>query len=182
MQLPCMRGSPACSQAVSQADALRPPLLNPIFSFWSPIPTRTRTITAQLQGGQILPFPPYQEQATLGAIKLSLANVAIYVALDAAIPSTAGQSGVCMHHTIPLWGLTDTGWLRLLVQCDLTLLASPCSACQEAAGVQGHALREHHLRLRLLRQPQPAHDGGGEGPSPIFPLIPVQPLAVAHAL
>lgn len=77
-------------QAVTQADVLHPPLLQPIFSFWSPIPTRTRTITAQLQGNQILPFPAYQEQATLGAIKRSLSNVAIFVSLDAAVPSTAG--------------------------------------------------------------------------------------------
>ncbi|BDA40607.1 probable serine/threonine-protein kinase CTR1 at N-terminal half [Coccomyxa sp. Obi] len=75
--------------AVTQADVLHPPLLQPIFSFWSPIPTRTRTITVQLQGNQILPFPAYQEQATLGAIKNTLSNVAIFVSLDAAIPSTA---------------------------------------------------------------------------------------------
>ena len=66
-------------QDVTQADALRPQLLAPIFSFWSPIPTRTRTMTAQLQGNNILPFPTFQRQATLGAIKASLANVAIFV-------------------------------------------------------------------------------------------------------
>lgn len=48
-------------------------------------------MTAQMQGGQILPFPIYQEQAALGAIKRSLSNVAIFVSLDAITPSTAGE-------------------------------------------------------------------------------------------
>jgi hypothetical protein len=82
----------ACAQDVAQADALRPPLLAPILSFWSPIPTRTRTMTAQLQGDRILPFPAWQQAATLGAIKASLANVAIYVSLDSVAPSTTGAS------------------------------------------------------------------------------------------
>lgn len=87
-----------CMQQVAQADVLHPPLVQPIFSFWSPIPTRTRTITAQLQGNQILPFPAYQEQATLGAIKSTLSNVAIFVSLDAAIPSTAGDVNTLVLH------------------------------------------------------------------------------------
>jgi len=80
-----------CLQAVPQADVMQPPLLSPIYSFWSPIPTRTRTMTAQLQGNQILPFPGYQKDASLGAIKKSLANVATYVALDGVAPSTQGK-------------------------------------------------------------------------------------------
>ena len=41
---------------------------------------------------QVLPFPGYQQQAALGAIKRSLANVAIFVALDAVAPSSgAGE-------------------------------------------------------------------------------------------
>ena len=79
-----------CMQDVTQADALRPPLLAPIFSFWSPIPTRTRTMSAQLQGDAILPFPPFQQQATLGAVKASLASVAIFVSLDSVAASSTG--------------------------------------------------------------------------------------------
>ena len=78
-------------QAVPQADVLQPPLLQPVYSFWSPIPTRTRTMTAQLQGNQILPFAGYQREAALGAIKKSLANVATYVALDSITPSNQGE-------------------------------------------------------------------------------------------
>ncbi len=89
-------------QEVAQADVLHPPLLQPIFSFWSPIPTRTRTITAQLQGNQILPFPAYQEQATLGAIKSTLSNVAIFVSLSAAIPSTAGDPAFSLQY-LPIY-------------------------------------------------------------------------------
>ncbi len=37
---------------------------------------------------QVLPFPGYREQAALGAIKRSLANVAIFVALDSVTSST----------------------------------------------------------------------------------------------
>ena len=48
-------------------------------------------MTAQLQGNQILPFPGYQKEASLGAIKKSLANVATYVALDGVAPSTQGE-------------------------------------------------------------------------------------------
>ena len=48
-------------------------------------------MTAQLQGTQILPFPGYQREAALGAIKKSLANVAIYVALDGLAPSSPGR-------------------------------------------------------------------------------------------
>ena len=77
-------------QAVPQADVLQPPLLQPVYSFWSPIPTRTRTMTAQLQGNQILPFAGYQREASLGAIKKSLANVATYVSLDGVTPSNQG--------------------------------------------------------------------------------------------
>jgi hypothetical protein len=41
---------------------------------------------------QVLPFPGYQQQAALDAIKRSLANVAIFVALDAVTPSSgAGE-------------------------------------------------------------------------------------------
>lgn len=69
---------------------MQPPLLAPVYSFWSSIPTRTRTMTAQLQGNQILPFPGYQREVALGAIKKSLANVAIYVALDGITPSAQG--------------------------------------------------------------------------------------------
>ena len=84
---------PSRVQAVPQADVLQPPLLQPVYSFWSPIPTRTRTMTAQLQGNQILPFAGYQREAALGAIKKSLANVATYVALDGVTPSNQGQPG-----------------------------------------------------------------------------------------
>jgi hypothetical protein len=82
----------ALLQQVAQADVLHPPLLVPVLSFWSPIPTRTRTMTAQLQGDRILPFPSYQEQATLGAIKRTLSNVAIFVSLDTTTPSAAGRT------------------------------------------------------------------------------------------
>ena len=92
-------------QAVPQADLLQPPLLQPVYSFWSPIPTRTRTMTAQLQGNQLLPFPGYQREASLGAIKKSLANVAIYVALDGIMPSSPGLPGwpAALPAVAPSW-------------------------------------------------------------------------------
>ncbi len=104
-------------QAVTQADVLHPPLLQPVFSFWSPIPTRTRTITAQLQGNQILPFPAYQEQATLGAIKNSLSNVAIFVSLDAAIPSTAGAALFNTMQLAAVYFMQDCSRRWLLCMC-----------------------------------------------------------------
>ena len=87
-----------------QADVLQPPLLQPVFSFWSPIPTRTRTMTAQLQGNQILPLPGYQNQVILGAIRQSLANVATFVSLDAITPSNQGGHalyGVAYANSMP---------------------------------------------------------------------------------
>ena len=81
----------AILQAVVQADVLQPPLLQPVYSFWSPIPTRTPPMTAQLQGNQILPLPGYQNQVILGAIRKSLANVATFVSLDTITPSSQGR-------------------------------------------------------------------------------------------
>ena len=87
-----------------QADVLQPPLLQPVYSFWSPIPTRTRTMTAQLQGNQVLPLPGYQNQVILGAIRKSLANVATFVSLDTITPSNQGRhalNGIAYAKAMP---------------------------------------------------------------------------------
>ena len=161
-----------CMQAVPQADVLQPPLLQPVYSFWSPIPTRTRTMTAQLQGNQILPFPGYQRDASLGAIKKSLANVATYVALDGVTSSNQGQlNGIhlcrlaCLapranhslshHHGIVFYMRHVVIHLECLgrgthADGGAVGLSSPmpmCSCGEEADGVPHDALRQHHLRF-----------------------------------
>ncbi|KAK9832049.1 hypothetical protein WJX81_002111 [Elliptochloris bilobata] len=71
---------------VSQADVLRMPLTAPVLTFASDIPLRTDIMVLRLAGAHMLPFEGWKDQATLGALKRALANIAIFVDLFAALP------------------------------------------------------------------------------------------------
>ncbi len=52
-----------------QADLLRMPLAAPVLTFASDIALRTDIMVLRLAGARMLPFEPWKDQATLGALK-----------------------------------------------------------------------------------------------------------------